>query len=105
RMLLLSQGQRLQSLQKHKGIERAQAWAEVAQQLNARFDDEGHVAQPWKISKHFPVPQSMVTRVRFGQVRELPIIPFELAGIHDDAADRSAMPPNVFRRRIDHNIR
>ena len=78
--------QRLQPLQKQKGVERAHARTQVAQPFDAGLDDESQLAERLR---EF---QIVIAGARFGDLRELAIGPIELAAVDDDAADARAVP-------------
>ena len=105
RMLALAQRQRLQPLQEQERVERTEAGADVAQQLHARLDDERHVAQAREVAEHVPELQAVVARVRLGELRELAVVPLELARIHDHPADRGAVAADILGRRGDDDVR
>ena len=80
-------------------VERTQRRADVAQQRHADLQDERHVAQSRNVAQRIPVFDPVVARIRLGELRKLPVVPPELARIHDHAADRGAVAADVFRGR------
>ena len=105
RMPLLAQRQRLQPQQELVRVERAQRRADVAQQRHADLQDERHVAHARHVAQRVPVHQPVVARVRLGELRELPVVPLELARIHDHAADGGAVAADVLRGRGGQDVR
>ena len=104
-MLLLPQRQRFQSLQKQERVERTQRRADVAQQRDAHFQDERHVAHAGDVAQGVPVFQTVIARIGFGEFGELAVVPLEFAGVHDHAADARAVTADVFRGRRDNDVR
>ena len=104
-MLALAQRQRLQPLQEQERVERTEARPDVAQQLHPRLDDERHVAQAGEVAEHLPELQPMIARVRLRELRELAVVPLELARIHNHPANRGAVAADILGRRGDNDVR
>ena len=51
------------------------------------------------------VAESVIARVRLGELGELAVGPIEFARIDNDAADAVAVPAEELRQRVNDNIR
>ena len=100
-----SQGQCLQALQQHEGIERALAWTPVAQAFDTAADDELDVAKGTADAKHIVKHHAVIAGRRRGELRILAIAPVEGACIHDHATHAGAMTADPLRGGLDHDMR
>jgi len=90
-------------LQEQKSVERAQARAEIAQQLQAGLDSEGDIDALIGTDR-FPMAE-IVRPVDFGKAGEFAACrPVEIASIHDEPADGRSMTSDIFGCRVDHHI-
>ena len=98
--------QRLQTLEHEEGVERADARADVAQELQPHLHDVGDVrpAGGSEGLKRVPMADTVVTGVGLAQAGELAVAPVEVAAVHDHAADGGAMAANVFRSRMHDHV-
>ena len=99
-MLAHAQRQGFQSLDELEGVLRADRGAEIAQQDDAGPDDVGDGAE--RLHRFRPY-RAVIALVRLVQGR-LPLrhrLPVEIAAVDDHAADRGAMPADIFRQRVD----
>ena len=95
---MLTQRERLQSLQKETGVKRTESGADVPEKLYTRLNDEGYVAQSRKIAKNIPELEAMVAGVGLGELGKFPISPVEFATIDDDASDGGSVAADELRR-------
>src|SRR5208282_5761059 len=71
RVLSLPQREGLQPLEEEEGVERAERRAQVPQELHPRLDDERNVPQAGEVTEYLPELQTVVARVRLGELGEL----------------------------------
>src|SRR5215204_799520 len=95
RVALHPEWQRLEALQEQEAVERAQGRTVVSEHLDPGLQDKG------KLTQRRVDLQSVVGWVWFGEPRELPVVPGELAAVHYDAADGRTVPPDELGRRVD----
>lgn len=95
-----AQGQRLDADEELLGGEGVEAGAEVAQDLDARPDDEGDGAE------RLPELEPVVALGGLDHLREPRRVraPVELAAVDDDAADGRAVPADPLGRRVHHDV-
>ena len=85
---LHAQGERFEALQCEECTKGRQAGAEVTQTLHASAEDEGEVGTERSFrAEHVPELQPVVRRARLSVVRELSVVPGEVAAIDDDSTD------------------
>ena len=94
------QVQRLQPLQQHPGIERADGRSEVAEQLRPGLQDVGNVHPAEGVEEPHPV----VAGVGIGQLGELAVAPVEVALLDDRSANRCAMPADELGAGVNDDI-
>src|SRR5215470_17620068 len=94
RVTVHAQFQRLQALQKQKGIEWAQGGAKVTQSLHASLHDVG------KVAERFVEADAVIALARLQHLREGTAIPGESAAIDNHAADRCSMPADELGGRM-----
>ena len=97
-MALHPQGQRLKALEQQKGVEGTKRRAEVAQTLNAGFDNVGKTAEALGID------QAVVARVRLSEFGVAPVRPIKLAAIHNHAAEAGAVAADVLSGRVNNDV-
>src|SRR5258708_15957948 len=95
---LHAQRKRLQTLKQQERVEGADTAACVAHCLHTRFHREGEIA------KSFIETYTMVTWRRIDDMRELAIVPGELARLDQHARDRGAMPADELGRGMHDNV-
>lgn len=95
-----AQAERLEAEEELLRGEGAQAGAEVAQDLDARADDEGDGAEG------VPEAEAVVTLGGLDHLREARRVraPIEAAAVDDDAADGRAVPADPLGRRVHHDV-
>src|SRR4051794_4580696 len=86
-----SHPKRVDPLEKEKRVERAHARAKISQTLHSCTNDERNLA------KRVPEPHAVVSPCGLGELLELSVIPWEVAAIHDNSADRRSVPAHEFR--------
>ncbi len=103
-LLLLTYRKGLQADQLQIRVERALHRAEGTQVFDADALDEGLVAETTE--ETFPLAGTLVADDEFlsGQRREFAVVPVETAGVHDDAAERVAMPGDAFGGGMHHDV-
>src|SRR4051794_4262143 len=89
-MTLHAHTQRLNPLQEEERVKRAHAWAKIAQALYPGADDKRN----W--SESLAKVHAMVCTRRLGQLREIALLPRELAAVDDDAAYAVAVAAHEF---------
>ncbi len=102
-MLAHAQRKCLEALQEQEGVEWAHGGTQVAQHGDARLDDIGD--GPQRLHRLGPYSAVVAGVRRVQQWKALGMLfPIEIPAIDQQAADRGAMPADIFGRRI-HNDR
>ena len=79
---------------------------DITQGFHAGAQDECDIGLQDAIrSERLPKLKTMIAGRRFGESRELAIIPREVARVHDHTTDRGPVTTDPFRGRVHHDIR
>src|SRR5690606_2767501 len=105
-MALHAQVYSLYSLQDQECVEGGETCPHIAQVLQANLNGEGNVGSScrWECLKGLPMDQSMIARIRIGEVWEASVAPVEIATIHDHATDRVTVAAEKLGRTVHHNV-